>query len=366
MFSLSLRFKPSQITQQAAEITNSPFFTDLLRFIPITLLIINEGRQVVYANNQLPQEARHILDGPLLGKRPGECLGCIHASEVAEGCGGSVFCKVCGFAGAVSLSEQGEHSRQECIISRKQGESLVLNINTRPFRHEQKDYVFCFIEDISERKTREMLENIFLHDLKNTSTILSGLQQVYDDLPPEDVRNMLREVSTRINEEIHSYQIITQAENHTLAIRPFPFLLNELIAEATQSLKVNPRFSKKKILIQGEEYQVFTDRTLLRQIIINLIKNALEAGSDQDMITIRHAYDPGRKRFTVSVKNPQVIPEEVQLKLFRKSFSTKGAGRGWGTYSIRLLTEKYLRGSVSFLSNPQQGTIFTLTVPSLA
>ncbi len=55
-----------------------------------------------------------------------------------------------------------------------------------------------------------------------------------------------------------------------------------------------------------------------------------------------------------------IIPYDVQLQLFQRSFSTKGIGRGIGTYSIKLLTENYLKGSVNFISNENEGTLFTI------
>ena len=42
------------------------------------------------------------------------------------------------------------------------------------------------------------------------------------------------------------------------------------------------------------------------------------------------------------------MPRQVQLQIFKRSFSTKGAARGLGTYSMRLLSERYLKGVVSF------------------
>jgi sensor histidine kinase regulating citrate/malate metabolism len=50
--------------------------------------------------------------------------------------------------------------------------------------------------------------------------------------------------------------------------------------------------------------------------------------------------------------------------LFQRSFSTKAsAGRGIGTYSVKLLVEQYLKGSVSFISDSESKTIFTLKIP---
>ena len=62
--------------------------------------------------------------------------------------------------------------------------------------------------------------------------------------------------------------------------------------------------------------------------------------------------------------NRGVMPPEVQRQVFKRSFSTKGAGRGLGTYSMRLLTERYLCGEVSFTSHPTAGTTFVAVIPA--
>jgi hypothetical protein len=59
------------------------------------------------------------------------------------------------------------------------------------------------------------------------------------------------------------------------------------------------------------------------------------------------------------------MPELVRLQVFRRSFSTKPpAGRGIGTYSAKLITERYLGGSLSFTSSEEEGTTFTVTLPA--
>ena len=65
-----------------------------------------------------------------------------------------------------------------------------------------------------------------------------------------------------------------------------------------------------------------------------------------------------------SVHNPGVMPDEVQLQIFQRSFSTKAAtGRGIGTHSMRLLGERYLGGEVTFVSQEPEGTVFRLSLP---
>jgi signal transduction histidine kinase len=94
----------------------------------------------------------------------------------------------------------------------------------------------------------------------------------------------------------------------------------------------------------------------LGRIISNLIKNALEASDEGGLVTIGCHEDS--EGITITVHNSTVMPPHVKAQVFQRSFSTKGEGRGVGTYSIRLFTEKYLKGKVSFTSEVGQGTHF--------
>ena len=93
---------------------------------------------------------------------------------------------------------------------------------------------------------------------------------------------------------------------------------------------------------------LISDQNLLHRVISNLLKNALEASDPGECVTLGCTFDDREARFRVH--NPQAMPREVQLQVFQRSFSTKGAGRGLGTYSIRLLTKRY--GSAFLQSLP--------------
>jgi signal transduction histidine kinase len=118
----------------------------------------------------------------------------------------------------------------------------------------------------------------------------------------------------------------------------------------------------KKIVLDLEEKQtvIATDRVLLRRILINLIKNALEASSAGDEITV--GYKSSDSKNIIYVQNPTVMDQSVQLQVFKRSFSTKGKGRGIGTYSVKLFVEKYLGGKVSFVSQEGEGTTFFVEI----
>ncbi|MBI5240216.1 MAG: ATP-binding protein [Elusimicrobia bacterium] len=94
-----------------------------------------------------------------------------------------------------------------------------------------------------------------------------------------------------------------------------------------------------------------------------MLKNALEASGPGDTVTLECAGRGEEAEF--SVRNPQVMPPEVRRQVFQRSFSTKGKGRGLGTYGMKLLAERHLRGRVSFDSEPGAGTTFRARFPRL-
>ena len=126
-------------------------------------------------------------------------------------------------------------------------------------------------------------------------------------------------------------------------------------------------FHHRKIEHKKTGLVINTDETLLRRVLINTIKNALEASTDNQEIKVySNSGDNGKPGFfNINVRSYPLIPKDVQLQLFQRAYSTKGPGRGWGTYSIRLLTEGYLGGRVSYVSNERQRTLFTISIPHL-
>ena len=122
--------------------------------------------------------------------------------------------------------------------------------------------------------------------------------------------------------------------------------------------------AEKKSIVIGNpagEYIFKSDPTLVRRVLINMLKNALEATPARGEVLLGYFNDEGAVTFYVH--NDQFMPKEVQLQVFKRSFSTKGKDRGLGTYSIKLLTEKYLRGKVWFETDEKKGTSFFARLP---
>ena len=184
-------------------------------------------------------------------------------------------------------------------------------------------------------------------------------------------RVMLDKISTSINrasnnliEEIKAQSQLSSAENGDLELNISNGNSLIVLAQLRQLYKNHEVNADKKISINpsSESVSVKTDLVLLRRILGNMTKNAIEASFPNSPITLACFKNEDKIRF--SVHNLNFMPRDIQLQLFNRSYTTKGVGRGIGTYSMKLFGEKYLKGKVWFESNETTGTFFYLEIQS--
>jgi signal transduction histidine kinase len=103
------------------------------------------------------------------------------------------------------------------------------------------------------------------------------------------------------------------------------------------------------------------DRTLLRQAILNLVKNGMEALSHGGALTIASHLRGEQVEILVSDTGPG-ISQEVGDRLFEPFFTTKPQGTGLGLAISRQIIDEH-GGELSWSSRPGAGTTFTIRVP---
>jgi signal transduction histidine kinase len=341
------------------------FNTAIVDAIPNIVMVLNECRQVIYANKAL-YESWNMTEEDVLGRRPGELLSCIHAFEHEAGCGTTEFCSQCGAINAILSSQQGIPDVRECRVTQRSGVALDLRVWATPYDLNGERYTIFTLSDISDEKRRRALERIFFHDLLNTTCSLQFTSYMLKTAPAEESEELVEKIiliAEALNEEIAGQRTITNAESNELDVQISLFSSSELLSKIAK-LYSNFELTKNHpivILPSCEEVVLSSDLILMKRVIGNMIKNALEACRPGDTVTMGCEVQGTFMQFWVH--NPGFIPREVQLQIFQRSFSTKGRDRGLGTYSIKLLTERYLKGSVAFTSTPADGTRFTITVP---
>jgi signal transduction histidine kinase len=103
------------------------------------------------------------------------------------------------------------------------------------------------------------------------------------------------------------------------------------------------------------------DRTLLRQAILNLVKNGLEVLAQGGTLAVTTRRVEDHVEISVSDTGPGIAPE-VGPRLFEQFFTTKPQGTGLGLYITRQVLEEH-GGRIRWSSVPGAGATFTAVLP---
>ncbi|TFG29185.1 MAG: GHKL domain-containing protein [Promethearchaeota archaeon] len=355
------------IQQQSNYFKSNSILNNFLSKIPAVFIIVNNCRQIVYMNKGALEFTGLEDVAQAIGKRPGEIIGCIHSAEEEGGCGTSIACTYCGAVNAVLIAQKGKATMEDCrLILGPDEVAYDLRVWANPLEINGEQFTAVTIQDIRHEKRRAILERIFFHDILNTVSGLVGtieiLKNYGERVDQEEFIDKAYRITNKLIEEIQSQRLLVEAENKSLTLKLQSFNSIDFLHELVD-LYVNDDFSKdKRIYIDknAENIEIITDRTILRRIMANIIKNAYEAISKGQGIRIGCKVNTDRVEFWVH--NPGIIPRDIQLQIFQRSFSTKGSNRGIGTYSMKLLSS-FLEGEVSFTSTEQKGTIFKTIIP---
>jgi len=306
----------------------------------------------------------------LAGQRPGELMGCVHSADEPGGCGTSVACRNCGVVSAILAHQNmgGSHTVEtRMTVAGPDGESSLDLEVTVASLNVQGGVALFSLRDVSAEKRRNILERMFFHDLLNLAGGLQGLLEILPGLPAgeaAEVQRLAAEVSSELRDEIVAGRALSAAERGELQVSLEPIGVPALLESVAGSYRKNPYAQNRQIRVipVGGSPVLNSDPMLLRRILGNLVQNALEAIPKGAAVTLSYEFDP---QPVFRVHNPGAIPPPVALQIFQRSFSTKAAsGRGIGTYSVKMLTERYLKGSVRFESNVENGTTFEVRLPS--
>jgi signal transduction histidine kinase len=362
------RASRAEVEQSLAKLSGHPLLGALLDVADVSIVILNRQRQILVANSEL---LRSLPRGgaEAIGLRAGEALCCVHAAQRPGGCGSSPECTQCGAVLAVLESERRRVPvERECLMTVDRGEgieALELRVRASQVELAGERYTVLGLRDISAEKRRDALERVFLHDVANTAGPLLAWAQLLQ-LQPAETQTLGRRIAglaTRLVADIEDQRSLLQAENGTLethrsAVRP-----EAALEVARAVLDGHPGALGRTIdIVRGEPFTVMTDESLLVRVLVNMMKNALEATAEGGRVEA--AAVKTENGCELRVWNAGAIAPEVALQIFKRSFSTKpGRGRGLGTFSIKLFGERYLGGVVGFRSSEVDGTTFFIRLP---
>jgi signal transduction histidine kinase len=336
----------------------------LLDSVPTPILIINAQWQVVYANPAVRDLIVNDGNQQITGLAEGEAFHCIHARHSLQEAGKHECCRICGVARVLSLSLKGEVVKEDCRLNCEltgTASNLDLRVWATPLEFHGERFSILSMTDISDKYKREMLENICFHDLLNTLSSIKGFLSIMKDGAFEnqdEICDLLERTTQNSIDEIIAMRLLEQSTHDDLVIKDEALDNLTFMDQMVKTVQRHEAAKGKFIHLAESDYKDFrTDPLLLSRIISNMLINVLEATSDGGTVTLGCHIEQDGMRFWVH--NDALIPCAVRNQVFNRTVSSKGSGRGNGTYSIKLLSE-LIGGETYFTSTESDGTVFSL------
>lgn len=303
---------------------------------------------------------------------------------------------------------------------RKDNSEFPVEISLSHYNTEEKTFVIAFIIDITERKKnedairkskedlekqvhdrtlilreaidelekkkeeiREALEKEKeLNDMKSRfvsmashefrtplSTILSSVSLVAKYSEQHQEEKKLKHISrikssvTNLTEILNDFLSIGKLEEGQIRSTSVSFDIDLFIQEAIQELRSVTKHGQKIYYSHSGESTVFLDNKLLKNILINLISNAIKFSPEGGRIDL--SSENINSLLTITVKDNGIgIPELDQVHLFERFFRGQNATNVQGTGLGLNIVTKYIElmeGTITFTSKENEGTEFVIT-----
>ncbi len=207
------------------------------------------------------------------------------------------------------------------------------------------------------------------HEIRNPLTAIKARLYTHQKLLPKGTPE--HEDCDFIGEEINRLERIVR--DFLLFARPSDPQLAEvspvgLLREVQELLAAELRKSSVELTVDGAAGTVIqADAHQIKQVLINLVRNAAESIGDSGKITLRArvtqlAAGGGRAIALEVADTGKGIPAEVQQRLFDPFFTTKPSGTGLGLSIAARIVEKHA-GALEFTTQPDRGTTFRIVLP---
>jgi signal transduction histidine kinase len=200
-----------------------------------------------------------------------------------------------------------------------------------------------------------------VHDLRNLMVSMSYVENVLQQrkIAPdvlESVQVGLQGVGNLV-QTLESMHAFARGGGLSLDLAKFPGAAVVEDAVAISRMDLNFRMHKVGVNLAPDLPQVHGDRQKLVQVLVNLIRNALQATPQWKHVTIGAA--PQGKKIVYSVEDEGPgVPLEMKENLFKPFASSKGeAGLGMGLYMAKLIVDSH-QGEIVALDRPQGGARF--------
>ncbi len=210
----------------------------------------------------------------------------------------------------------------------------------------------------NEVESWQRLTRVLTHEIMNAMTPISSITQVYIDsslvkgTPLEEGMRAIYDTSLSLGTFVDSYRKLTQLQS--------PHIEDVALIDVLSTVRMLYPQVEWHVDLENKQMRVLADSGLMRQVLVNIVKNAVEAGARNVDLRI----DADGKMAQMLVSNDATpIPPEVAREIFVPFFTTKASGSGIGLPLARqmMLAQE---GNLSLADTPVAGyhTTFTVTM----
>jgi len=202
------------------------------------------------------------------------------------------------------------------------------------------------------------------HEIKNSLMVIGGFANQVEKSISDDHDNC-RKLKI-IQDEIRRLEmLLTDVRDFTRPCEPKKKLRDINFAITNTLTLLKDDLKKRDILcdkfLDNRLPLICFDQSQIKQGLINLIKNAIEAMPDGGRLVISSLHEDGYIKISI-VDNGPGIPSEVVKKIFDPFFTTKEKGTGLGLVVSRNIIEDH-DGNISVQTKERVGTTVTITLP---
>jgi len=204
-------------------------------------------------------------------------------------------------------------------------------------------------------------------------TILSSASLISRYNAPEDEEKRIKHIErirssvSNLTEILNDFLSLDKLEQGIIRNNPVEFVMEQFIAGTVDELRTILKNGQtiEYVNVSNTITTAILDNQLLKNVLINLISNAIKYSPESSPITV--SSETMNERCTIKVADRGIgIPEHEQLHIFERFFRANNAVNIQGTGLGLNIVKKYvelLKGRISFESIANQGTTFKVELP---